>query len=78
MKTKKESTDVSKKRQELSRQCSAWKQKILELEVGVRAGIPGAAEKLSFCQGELDKIRAALNKTWTRQRAWASHGFISK
>lgn len=75
MKTKKKREKDSRKRQILAQQLAGWRQKISELQIYHRAGGPGAAEKIEFCQEELVKVQKALKKTWTPQRAWASQGF---
>lgn len=75
MKTKKKREKDSRKRQMLAQQLAGWKQKIAELQIYQRAGGPGAAEKIEFCQEEMTKIHKALKKTWTPQRAWAAQGF---
>ena len=75
MKTKKNREKESKKRQILAQQLAGWRQKLKELEIYKRAEGPGAAEKIEFCHKELAKLQKSLKRTWTPQRAWASHGF---
>lgn len=75
MKTKKKRKDLSKIRQELAQQIKVWETRILGLRSGWRAGTPGEAEKTTFCQAELERLRKELRKLSSKQRAWASHGY---
>jgi hypothetical protein len=70
---------VSKKRQALAVQIGILEQK--ERELGVKflrepLNREEARTQMTFVQNELFKLRRALKKLNTRQRSWATHGFL--
>lgn len=78
MKPKKKRKEISKIRQRMAKQLAGWTQKILEFEVELRAGDPGAAGRIAFCRAEQAKCRKALQRLNTRQRSWVTHGFLGE
>jgi small-conductance mechanosensitive channel len=66
---------VSRSRQKSASQIKLWEQKLLEVQISRRLGLPGATEQLAFCEQQLFKLRKELKKSKTKQLAWKSWGF---
>ena len=64
----------SKKRQALCKELGVWDQREKDMEVAVTLGVPGVPEKVKFIRQEQAKLRKALralDRGFTRQRAWS-------
>ena len=70
----KERESHSKRRQALCKELDVWLQREKDMEVALALGKEGVPEKVAFIRQEQAKLRKALralDRGFTRQRAWS-------